>query len=233
MLVILFAVYYFTAPMCYDTINIHAMVLKSRSKGVPCSYCRKPIEENVLWSCHETNVCPKCFPITRKNDVSSGENEYPALSFSFRCNNVRDKVCLIAFIILSIGQAKPQNDKSKQGKPNSLIPQPIYFISLVGSDAGDRRGKGLPRKALSFFDVKSEMEFHGFERIIFISAQDLLEFYQEKTGKDGQNLNVYQLTVFFMERNPDALYMIDEVPLIKSGMLIKKISNHRVLDKDK
>ena len=129
-------------------------------------------------------------------------------------------MCLISFITLSIGQTKPQNDSSKQGQPNTLIPQPIYFISLVGSDAGDRRGKGLPRKALSFFDVKSEMEFHEFERIIFISAQDLLEFYQEKTGKDGRKLNVYQLTIFFMERNTDALFMIDEVPLVKSGRLI-------------
>ena len=194
------------------------MVLKSRSKGVPCSYCRKPIEENVLWSCHETNVCPKCFPITRKNDVSSGEIEYPALLSSFRCNNVRDKVCLISFTTLSIGQTNPLNDKSKQGQPNTLIPQPIYFISLVGSDS---YGEGLPRKALSLFDVKSEMEFHGFERIVFISAQDLLEFYQEETGNDGRKLNVYQLTIFFMERNPDALYMIDEVPLIKSGRLIQ------------
>ena len=129
-------------------------------------------------------------------------------------------MCLILFTFQSIGQTKPQNDNSKQGQPNTLIPQPIYFISLVGSDAGDKYGKGLPRRALSFFDVKSEMEFHGFERIIFISAQDLLEFYQEETGKDGRNLNVYQLTIFFMERNPNALYMIDEVPLIKSGRYI-------------
>ena len=132
-------------------------------------------------------------------------------------------MCLISFIILSLGQGKPQNDshQAKQGQPNTLIPQPIYFISLVGSDAGDSNGKGLPRKALSLFDVKSEIEFHEFERIIFISAQDLLEFYQEETGKDGRNLNVYQLTIFFMERNPNALYMIDEVPLMKSGMSVR------------
>ena len=90
----------------------------------------------------------------------------------------------------------------------------------MGWDAGDSNGEGLPRKALSFFNVKSEMEFQKFERIIFLSAQDLLEFYQEETGKDGRKLNVYQLTIFFMERNLDALYMIDEVPLIKSSRLI-------------
>ena len=129
-------------------------------------------------------------------------------------------MCLISIVTLSIGQTKQQNDNTKKGQPNALIPQPIYFISLVGSDAGDSHGQGLPRKVPSFFDVKSEMEFEKFERIVFISAQDLLEFYQEETGKDGRNLNVYQLTIFFMERNPNALYMIDEVPFIKCGRSI-------------
>ena len=93
----------------------------------------------------------------------------------------------------------------------------IYFISLVGTDANDKRGKGFPRKAVSIFDVKSEMEFEDIKGIIFLSAQDLLEYYNEITGKDGSHLNIYQLVIFFIERHLDDRFMLDEVPLIKDG----------------
>ena len=104
----------------------------------------------------------------------------------------------------------------------------IYFISLVGSDAGDIQGKGLPRKALSFFDVKSEMEFEDFDSIRFLSVQDLLNFYEKETGKSGTHLNCYQLSIFFIQRNLDALYLLDEVPFMTSGKisyLIWKFNN--------
>ena len=93
----------------------------------------------------------------------------------------------------------------------------IYFISLVGTDASDKYGKGRPRKALSIFDIKSEMEFEKTRGIIFLSVQDLLSFYEEQNGESGKNLNSYQLMVFFLEKNPDGLYFLDEVPLIKGG----------------
>lgn len=83
---------------------------------------------------------------------------------------------------------------------------PVYFISLVATDAGDFRkgqyGAGHPRKALSFFDIFSEMEFDNVSGITFLSAQDLLKFYQDQTGQSGNNLNVYQLVVFFIKKNP-------------------------------
>ena len=83
-------------------------------------------------------------------------------------------------------------------------------------------GNGRPRKALSFFDVFSEMEFEEFDGIVFLSVQDLLKYYQDQTGRKGDDLNGYQLVVFFMEKNPDALYFIDEVPLIPNGMCNSK-----------
>ena len=98
---------------------------------------------------------------------------------------------------------------------------PIYFISLVGTDAGDKDGKGIPRKALSFFDVFSEMEIEDIDGITFLSVQDLLKFYQEETGRNEKSKNAYELVLFFIKRNPDALYFVDEVPLIKNhGKLI-------------
>ena len=93
----------------------------------------------------------------------------------------------------------------------------IYLLSLVGSDATDIRGKGVPRRARSIFDVKTEMEFEDIDGIIFLSAQDLLKFYEDTTGKSGRHLNVYQLTLFFMDRHRDGIYLMDEVPLLKDG----------------
>ena len=93
----------------------------------------------------------------------------------------------------------------------------IYFISLVASDAGKYGGKGVPRKAFYIFDVKSEMELkrHG---IIFLSCQDLLlEYFKEQTGTNGEGINVYDLVKFYIERNPNGYYFLDEVPLIQGG----------------
>ena len=61
------------------------------------------------------------------------------------------------------------------------------------------------------------MEFDGHDNIIYVSVQDLLQFYKEETGNDDSHLNVYQLTIFFLERHPHDLFMVDEVPLIKDG----------------
>ena len=93
----------------------------------------------------------------------------------------------------------------------------IYFISLVGSNAGDYDGKGIPRKAFYIFDVKSEMELtrHG---IIFLSCQDLLKYFKEQTGMNGEGISVYDLVKFYIERNPNGYYFLDEVPLILGGI---------------
>ena len=93
----------------------------------------------------------------------------------------------------------------------------IYFISLVGSDAGDYDGKGIPRKAVYIFDVKSKMELKKYG-IVFLSCQDVLKFYQDKTGTNGEGINVYDLVKFYIEKNPNGYYFLDEVPLIKEGI---------------
>ena len=93
----------------------------------------------------------------------------------------------------------------------------IYFISLVGSDAGDRNGTGIPRKAFYIFDVKSEMELKKYG-IVFLSCQDLLKFYQDNTGMKGVGMNVYDLVKFYIEKNPNGYYFLDEVPLMKGGI---------------
>ena len=93
----------------------------------------------------------------------------------------------------------------------------IYFISLVGIDVGDYKGNGIPRKAFYIFDVKSEMELKKYG-IVFLSCQDLLKFYQDNTGTNGVSINVYELVKFYIEKNPNGYYFLDEVPLIRGGI---------------
>ena len=105
----------------------------------------------------------------------------------------------------------------------------IYFISLVGSNAGVKNGKGITRKAFYIFDVKSEMELkkHG---ITFLSCQDLLEYYKEQTRTNGEDMNVYDLVEFFIERNRNGYYFLDEVPLIQGiYCLLLKYLTHLII----
>ena len=93
---------------------------------------------------------------------------------------------------------------------------------MVGSDAGDWHADvgdaGIPRKAFYIFDVKSEMELKK-HHIKFLSCQDLLEYYKHQTGENGEGLKVYELAQFFIEKNPNGYYFLDEVPLIKGTCL--------------
>ena len=94
---------------------------------------------------------------------------------------------------------------------------------MVGTDANDDNSKGIPRKANYWYDVKSEVELkpHGIE---FLSAQDLEKFYynhegkaatRQGTGYFSQEPNIYRLAEYFVQRNPEGRYFLDEVPLIK------------------
>ena len=57
-----------------------------------------------------------------------------------------------------------------------------------------------------------------FQNYPFYYHSLLLRLDKDQKGRKGDELNGYQLVVFFMEKNPDALYFIDEVPLIPNGM---------------
>ena len=64
------------------------------------------------------------------------------------------------------------------------------------------------------------MGLEDIDGITFFSVQDLLKYYQEQTGRKGKRKTAYQLVLFFMKKNPDALYFVDEVPLIRIGKQI-------------
>ena len=70
------------------------------------------------------------------------------------------------------------------------------------------------------------MEFEEIRGINFLSVQDLFHFYEDQKGHGkygmgeyGYNPTGYELVLFFMKKNPDALYFVDEVPLIINSKL--------------
>ena len=67
-----------------------------------------------------------------------------------------------------------------------------------------------------------ELKKHG---IVFLSCQDLLEYFKEQTGLNGEGINVYDLVKFYIERNPNGYYFLDEVPLIQEGSYSFNISS--------
>ena len=76
------------------------------------------------------------------------------------------------------------------------------------------------------------MEFEEIGGINFLSVQDLIHFYEDRKGHGkhgmgeyGYNPTGYELVLFFMKKNPDALYFVDEVPLIINSRLIHITTN--------
>lgn len=92
----------------------------------------------------------------------------------------------------------------------------------MGSNAGDQFGKGVPRKAFHIFDVKSEIDLRKHQ-IKFLSCQDLLNYYKKPTGINEEwkldEVNVYELVKFFIKRNPNGFYFLDEIPWIKGNSI--------------
>ena len=94
----------------------------------------------------------------------------------------------------------------------------VYFLSLVATDAGERKGKGHPTKEHYLFDVASQLELEGYD-VTFMSAQDLeKKFYHENPIRRlvQKRLNIYQLVQYLIEQNPGCSYFLDEVPFISN-----------------
>ena len=114
-------------------------------------------------------------------------------------------------------------DELKKELLDAVKKSKVYFLSLVGTNAGEFMGKGIPRSSFYWYDIKTGMELkdHG---INFLSAQDLKNFHEHQEKKNGSSdgsskqLNIYELVQYFMKYNQDGYYFLDEVPLIKTGM---------------
>ena len=101
-------------------------------------------------------------------------------------------------------------EKRKNLKPKA------FFLSLVASTP-----EGIPTKEHYLYDVATEMELQGFQ-VKFLSSQDLKEFYDNHKEESSEAISVdeepdiYQLVLFFIEKNPGGSFFMDEVPFIAS-----------------
>ena len=110
------------------------------------------------------------------------------------------------------------SSETEQENVSGIKGPTVYFLSLVATDANDRMGKGMPRKAYYFFDVKSEMELQALG-VKFLSAQDLALFYETNKSQEDSEVrpNIYQLVVFFLAHHPNDIYFVDEAPVLKGN----------------
>ena len=62
------------------------------------------------------------------------------------------------------------------------------------------------------YDVATEMELQGF-RVKFLSAKDIQEYYR-KHHQDYKKVDIYEMTLFFVEMHNGSSFFFDEVPFI-------------------
>ena len=134
----------------------------------------------------------------------------------------RSSTNTLQFIDIKHYKLPEQALKTNISKEEDLLPEinenrPIYFLSLLGTNANDSTGDGIPRNANYWYDVKTEEELkpHG---IRFLSAQDLVAYYhdrRQKRSKAIETKNIYSLVEYFIKHNRDGYFFLDEVPLIK------------------
>ena len=87
-----------------------------------------------------------------------------------------------------------------------------YFICLVGTDS-----RGKPEKEHYLYDVATEMELQGF-KVKFLSAKNIQEFYRKHHPDfNEEEVDIYEMTLFFVEMHKRSSFFFDEVPFIGKG----------------
>ena len=76
---------------------------------------------------------------------------------------------------------------------------------------------GIPEKAQYLYDVATEMELQGF-RVKFLSSKDIQQFYwkHQLPNFDKEEVNIYEMVLFFIELHKGSSFFFDEVPFITS-----------------
>ena len=90
------------------------------------------------------------------------------------------------------------------------IQQPnAFFVCLVATTK-----QGFTEKVHYLYDVATEMELQGF-RVKFLSVKDIQEFYRKHHPDfKEEEVDIYDLTLFFVEMYKRSSFSFDEVPLI-------------------
>ena len=87
-----------------------------------------------------------------------------------------------------------------------------YLLSLLATSV-----EGFPEKEHFLYDVATELELKGF-RVKFLSAKDIKEFYKKHhPGYDEEEVNIYEMTKFFISMHKGSSFFLDEVPFTKAS----------------
>ena len=77
-------------------------------------------------------------------------------------------------------------------------------------------GRGIVDEYEHIFDIYTKLYDFKSSDVHIKSAQDILEYYQANNkGNDIKNIDVYTLVEYFVQKHPDAHFVLDEVPLLK------------------
>ena len=94
---------------------------------------------------------------------------------------------------------------------------PVYFLSLVGVDES-----GKVDNHESIFDIYThQYEFLGCD-VVPKSAQDLRDYHDAQTKgvpeseRNKEKVDIYSLVEYFIQHNPNAHYVLDEVPFLST-----------------
>ena len=94
---------------------------------------------------------------------------------------------------------------------------PVFMISMVGVDK-----YGFVDEHEHIYDIYTKAyDFCGYE-VQVKSAQDLLKYYQSKTG-DTKKVDIYFLVEFFVKNHPNGHFILDECPLFSEKGYIGKL----------
>ena len=88
----------------------------------------------------------------------------------------------------------------------------IYFISLLGADQ-----KGKPRRLQFIFDLVTKWYDFRNTNVKMVDVRMLCDNYENTTGKDSSDVDVYTISLQFIKDHPNSHYLFDEVPFIENG----------------
>jgi len=90
---------------------------------------------------------------------------------------------------------------------------PVFFISLVGVDID-----GKVEDHEHIFDIYTKTYDFISSDVDVKSAQNIWESYEEQNkGSDKKNIDIYSLVERFVQKHPNASYVLDEVPFLWSN----------------
>ena len=104
--------------------------------------------------------------------------------------------------------------KAKSSEEALDINKKVYFVSMAAVDYNNHPFN-KPRQLPSIFDVGTEQQFANTD-VTFISVPKMHEMYHneqipaESCNEDMCNANADELLTWFLKKDPNASYFIDE-----------------------